>query len=351
MYSTNAQNIRYFTNSRGDNRPVTVLKSVSTANPNVNANSREPFRNVNNVSKNNGIFQTSAGVNLPTLRSSFNAKLFEIMSLEAQTRNLVFSPISLQSLLGFIFAMSDGKLYEELNLLLELPNNGAYVSKIFENILQKSTLNTPPTTLIMANKLYYDYRFGTVDPNVRFLAKNSFASELEEMDFGDSLRAASIMNAWVSERTRNLIQNIVTPSSVARDTSAMLLNSIYFKSEWLIKFGIYDTEVQPFYVARDRQVPVDMMYNEDVFRFNDFTEELQASVVELPYNATELTMLLILPKDVAGLTQLERKLRHYDLETITRKLKRETVTVKLPKFKIEYETDMIETLQKVSVIM
>lgn len=343
MCSTNAQNVPHLTNSRSD---IKRIKSIADRNVNVLkslSNSRNAFRNVNQSPANNGFSQNS-------VESSFNAKLFEIMSTEAQNKNLVFSPISLQSLLAFILTISNGKLYEELTELLELPNNHANVAKLFADILHKVTLNSPPTIVIMANKLYYDYRFGPIDSNVRLLAENSFSSELEQMDFRDPVRAANTINAWVSDRTRHLIQNIVTPSSISSETSALLLNSIYFKSEWLIKFGIYDTEVQPFYVTKNRQVPVDMMYNEDVFRYGDFTEDLQATIVELPYNATDLTMLLILPKDLEGLTQMERKLKYYDFDTISLKLKREIVTVKLPKFKIEFETDMIGTLQKVSCI-
>ncbi|XP_037828549.1 serine protease inhibitor 42Dd-like [Lucilia sericata] len=351
MYNTNSRNAYGNTNNLAANPILSQNKetNLKTTEPNPNT----PF--INNLSTISSLFEENptttyhSSVREIPAGESFNAKLFEIMSLRAQNENLVYSPISLQTILAFIFTMSSGKLYDELAQLLAMPNNRTFIAKTFENIVQAAALNTPPTTLIMANKLYYDYRFGPIDPSVRNMAKKSFESEMEQIDFYASKNAANIINSWVSKKTRNLIRDIVTPASITGDTSALLLNSIYFKSDWLTKFASYDTETQDFFVTKYKQVPVDMMYNEDVFRYADFPDDLQASVVELPYNSSDLSMLLILPKDVEGLAVLERKLRYYDFQTIAQKLKRETVTVKLPRFKIEFETDMIKPLQQMGL--
>ncbi|XP_065366742.1 serine protease inhibitor 42Dd-like [Calliphora vicina] len=382
-YQSADMNPQYNYNTQlGNTNNTTVSNSPQLPGQNYNTNSRNSFGNANDLPENhsfmhhkehrlnktqpiastsilNDLSTNSPAFDVKTTQHSstwqmstgetFNEKLFGILSSKAQNENLVYSPISLQTLLAFIFTMSSGQLYEELAQLLAMPKNRTYVAKTFENILQTASLNTPPTTLIMANKLYYDFRFGPIDQSVHNFAKKSFESELEQIDFLSAKKAASTINSWVSERTRNLIRDIVTPSSIAGDTSALLLNSIYFKSEWLIKFDSYDIESQDFFVARNVKVSVDMMYNEDVFRYGDFPDDLQASVVELPYKGSELSMLLILPKEMEGLANLERKLRNYDFDSISEKLKRETVTVKLPRFKIEFETDMIKPLQELGL--
>ncbi|XP_023291951.2 serine protease inhibitor 42Dd-like [Lucilia cuprina] len=351
MYNTNSRNAYGNINNLAANPTLSHSKEINLKTTEPNANT--PI--INNLSTTSSLLEENPATTYRssareiTAGESFNAKLFEIMSLRAQSENLVYSPISLQTILAFIFTMSSGKLYDELAQLLAMPNNRTFVAKTFENIIQAASLNTPPTTLIMANKLYYDYRFGPIDQSVRNMAKNSFESEMEQIDFFASKNAANIINSWVSKKTRNLIRDIVTPSSISGDTSALLLNSIYFKSDWLTKFASYDTETQDFFVTKYKKVPVDMMYNEDVFRYADFPDDLQASVVELPYNSSHLSMLLILPKDIEGLTDLERKLRYYDFQAIAQKLKRETVTVKLPRFKIEYETDLIKPLQQLGL--
>ncbi|KAM7342260.1 serine protease inhibitor 42Dd-like [Cochliomyia hominivorax] len=373
----NALNSRY---TEHDYNRESKLNSSRSSTHKYNTNSRNSFKNQNNTLVNireasfispqlientpivNSLstkFPTFDNILKPTPASTafkistgnnFNAKLFEIMSSNSQHENLVYSPFSLETLLAFISTMSDGRLYEELLLLLGIPDNRTYVAQTFENILKLNLFNTPPpTTLTMANKLYYDYRFGPIDHSVQNYAKNSFSSEMEQIDFLVSKKAADVINSWVSEKTHNRIQNIVTPSSITSDTSALLLNSIYFKGEWLTKFASYDTETQDFFVTRQRSVPVDMMNNEDVFRYADFPDDLQASVVEMPYKNSNLSMLLILPKDTEGLANLEKSLRSFNFKKIAEKLKRELVTIKLPKFQIEFEIDMIKPLQELGL--
>ncbi|KAM7345511.1 serine protease inhibitor 42Dd-like [Cochliomyia hominivorax] len=186
---------------------------------------------------------------------------------------------------------------------------------------------------------------GQVNDDVRNLAFNNFASELEQIDFVNARKAASIINSWVGEKTHQLIRDIVSPATFSPNTNAVILNSLYFKSEWLNKFSIYDTKSGQFQINSGSQVPVEMMSTEDTFRYGDFND-LQASVLELPYITSDLSMMLILPQTVDGLAALEHKLLHYNLDMLSQQLRPETVAVQIPKFKIELDVDMMQILKR-----
>lgn len=273
------------------------------------------------------------------------------MTEAGQYQNLVYSPLSLRVLLSFIYTISEGKLFDELRHILAVPNDRNYVANDIKRLLSSATFNTPaPTTLVMANKLYYDQRLGQVNDNVRNIAHNNFASDLEQIDFLNPQKAAAIINSWVSDKTHQLIRNIVTPSTLTPNTNAIILNSLYFKSDWLNKFSIHDTQLEQFHISKQSQVPVEMMSNIDTFSYGEF-DELQASVLELPYKTSDLTMMLILPYDIEGLSVLERKLPHFSWQQLSQQLRSEVVSVKIPKFKIELEADMMKTLQRVSFFL
>ncbi|XP_065368847.1 serine protease inhibitor 42Dd-like, partial [Calliphora vicina] len=279
----------------------------------------------------------------------FNAKLFGIMTERAQHQNLVYSPISLQILLSFIYTISDGKLYDELRHILAEPSNDRlHVANAIQKLINSPLFNTAPTTLIMANKLYYDHRFGPVNDNVRSLVVNNFASELEQIDFQDPHKAAYIINSWVSDNTNHLIRDIIAPSTITPNTNAVILNSLYFKSDWLNKFSIYDTKLAQFHLSRETQVAVEMMSTEDIFQYGDFGD-LRAYVLELPYKTSNLTMMLILPHEIDGLLGVEHKLSHYSWEMLSQQLRSEVVSVKIPKFKIEFDVDMMRPLQRLGL--
>lgn len=71
----------------------------------------------------------------------------------------------------------------------------------------------------------------------------------------------------------------------------------------------------------------------------------KAKFLELPYEGTNISMLVVLPNEVDGLQEIENQLERY-LQPPRGFM--ENVQVKLPSFLTESEFDLIPALQKVS---
>uniref|UniRef100_A0A1A9W151 Serpin domain-containing protein n=1 Tax=Glossina brevipalpis TaxID=37001 RepID=A0A1A9W151_9MUSC len=292
--------------------------------------------------------QSSLALKTPS-RVPFSTKLFQALSRQTLEENFIFSPISLKALLAFVYTVSKGKLAQELRYILNVPLNTTRVAWNFENLLS-SLQNNDAIRLIMASNLYYNKQYGQVTNEIREFAHNSFGNELQPLDFSMNYQAADIINAWVSRKTKRLIQNIVAGNSLNSETKAVLINAIYFKAEWEIEFSVDDTKKQEFYSLKQRKdILVDMMYSEDIFRYAHFPE-LQASVVELLYKSSDVRMLILLPDERDGLNALEQKVHQINLHNLTEQLKREEVTMRLPKFNIEYSYNMIKPLQEMGLV-
>ncbi|KAI9583459.1 serine protease inhibitor 42Dd-like [Glossina fuscipes] len=281
-------------------------------------------------------------------RVPFSTKLFQILSQWALQENLVFSPISLKALLSFVYTVSKGKLADELRSILNVPLNTTRVAWNFENLLN-SFENNQAIRLVMANNLYYGKQYGPIADEIEDLARSSFGLDLNRLDFSMNYQAANVINSWVAKKTEGLIQNIVAGSSFNAETKAVLINAIYFKGEWEIEFSEDDTKKEKFYKLNQQEILVDMMCAEDIFRYGHF-DELKASVLELPYKGSDITMLILLPDQRNGLRDLEQKLHQVNLHNLTEQLKREEVTVRLPKFNIEYSHNMIKPLQQMGLV-
>ena len=66
-------------------------------------------------------------------------------------------------------------------------------------------------------------------------------------------------------------------------TRLVLVNALYFKGDWLHKFNPRHTSQQPFYLgSENNEVDVPMMFIDETFRMG-YIEELDSSVLELPY--------------------------------------------------------------------
>lgn len=102
-------------------------------------------------------------------------------------------------------------------------------------------------SLHMANAIYVDNQY-TVQPSYQSYVQQFFYSKVKSVNFSDGATAAGQINKWVEKETDNEIENLIDPNSLDGSTSLLLVNAIYFKGTWQIKFNPKFTASEPFYV-------------------------------------------------------------------------------------------------------
>ncbi|KAH8391011.1 hypothetical protein KR215_003742, partial [Drosophila sulfurigaster] len=279
----------------------------------------------------------------------FSSVLFQPIALSNQRRNVVYSPSSVHAMLGLLYCVSHFETANELRRVGQFVDDQASVGKDFQR-LNAQLQQLDGAQLIVANKLFYNREHSSLNPDFRRYANQLFGTDIEAVDMRRADNTARKINAWGADATRQKIRELVSASDIDEQTHALLVNAIYFKARWATEFSSMDTNPEKFRVSSNAVVTVPMMYNDDIFPYADLPE-LNAKALELPYAGTQATMLLILPNEVEGLPQLERMLAHpdNDLNVIASRLRRETVTVRLPKFRIEMEQDLMRPLQQLGV--
>lgn len=178
------------------------------------------------------------------------------------------------------------------------------------------------------------------------IAQKSFASESQNLDFGQTAQSAGTINKWVEDNTNNKIKDLISADSLSADTRMVLVNAIYFKGFWTYQFDPKNTFKGPFYLNEQDTVTVDFMKIKKNFKYGSI-QSLDATAIELPYKDSDITMLIILPNSKTGLPALEAKLKNTNFDEITKNLYSQEVNVELPKFKIETELDLKDTLTNV----
>ena len=157
------------------------------------------------------------------------------------------------------------------------------------------------------------------------------------------------INTWVEKHTNGRIKDLLAPGTVSPDTSILIVNAIYFKGTWADKFDPALTRKSQFYTL-DGQVPeISFMFkHEEVLYKSD--PDMDCQVVELPYLGGDVSFLLILPNQTAGLIDLEQSLNASRLADLTSDLYDKDVILYLPKFKIEVSLDLAEVLQNMGIV-
>ena len=209
-----------------------------------------------------------------------------------------------------------------------------------------SLRSTKDFTIDIANKLFVKKEFSIKQDFKRILIE-SFQSNIEDIDFIDSNAAANSINGWVAEITKDKIKNLIAPSMINEDTRLVLVNAIYFKSNWATKFN--KASPTQFQVSTSSSVEVPMMRKSDTL-FYASLGTLSSTMVELPYKGDRIVMQVLLPDSNFGLQDLEEKLSHVDVHELFRNEKRKRkVSIELPKFTQETTLQLNEDLKKLGL--
>lgn len=169
------------------------------------------------------------------------------------------------------------------------------------------------------------------------------------MNFNNSAESAQVINQFVESKTNNKIKDIVNADSLDADTRVILVNAIYFNGTWEHTFDKYQTEEQDFYINDADKISTDFMHKKRYFNYTD-SADLDATALEMNYDNSELSFLIILPKKRTGLSALESKLQNYDLSKMVDQMYSAEVDVEIPKFSINFDIKLNEVLEKVCIL-
>ncbi len=166
-----------------------------------------------------------------------------------------------------------------------------------------------------------------------FINRNEdfYKATVESLDFNRE-EAAQTINKWIDEATRGKISKMVE-SPLDPLVVMYLANAIYFKGEWTEKFDIKDTRKKTFHNLNGEKAEVDMMSKHGGIYFGTFDG---GKVVRLPYGKEKMAMYVILPDEGLHINEYINGLDNDQWLNIIEGVAKRTVTLEIPKFKIEY---------------
>src|SRR5208282_566314 len=151
------------------------------------------------------------------------------------------------------------------------------------------------------------------------------------------------INQWVEKQTNKKIQNLLGPGTVTPLSRLILTNAIYFKAAWADQFNKNATENADFHLSVGKTIQAPTMHNSGGYYY---LKGPSFQALLMPYEKDEISMLILLPDSVDGLSALERSLSAGNLEKWTAALSYEhEVIVSLPRFKMTQQFELSSTLE------
>ncbi|XP_050580454.1 ovalbumin-related protein X-like isoform X1 [Bombus affinis] len=279
---------------------------------------------------------------LSTSCNDFTRDFYKELS-STSVGNIINSPLSIHMILSHLSHGAESTTLNELTKSLCHYNKDLIQEGYKSLIIQLNDLGN--IKLYIANSMYIQDGFELLEEFLT-IGKEFYQSEISKIDFRNNVDAAEKINSWVKKKTNSKISDLVSSDDFAEDTKLVLINAIYFNGSWLKTFDTKNTKDKIFHVTRTQTRLIPTMFNKSQYS-NGNIPTLQAKFIEVPYMNTDIVMIIILPNEIDGLSNLQTNFSWEILANAPRSYSE--IELYLPKFKIEFSVDLKNILNKLGL--
>jgi serine protease inhibitor len=275
--------------------------------------------------------------------TKFAFNLFGELVAEELDRNIFISPLSISLALAMTYNGAEGTTKDAMAETLNFGNMSLdEINHAYSNLIESLENADQAVNLLFGNSVWMKKEFGP-------LVKASFTDRITTWYNGETFtrdfrnrQTVSEINGWVDKRTQGTIKEII--QEINPMLVMLLINAIYFKGEWIVEFDEAATQKQDFFLPEGTAVQVDMMSTSGNFSY--YSGE-NCQVARLPYGRDKIAMYVFLPNEGISLDSFIANLNQTTHDEYISKLQpRESLTIKLPKFKVEYGVKRLNSVLK-----
>lgn len=268
--------------------------------------------------------------------SSFAAELFKDNYSKGKTT--LVSPLSVLTALALVQNGAQGNTLAQLEQALgglDRDTLNAYMRAYCDFLTESDELK-------IANSVWTD---SSAEAKRDFLQKavDSYSAQLFSAPLSDPKTVESV-NSWVKKNTDGMIPKIIEKAD--RYAVMMLVNAIAFDAKWETPYKRSDIEKLEFTSYSGSKKKTDFMCPTE----NVYLKDGGAVGFMKPYKNGRFAFAALLPDENTGIDDYVASLSGDKLMKIFSSAKRgNEVNVKMPKFRAEYSTQLIDTLKKMGV--
>lgn len=253
--------------------------------------------------------------------------------------NTILSETSLNMALSLLLEGANEDT-ESYNALIQYLNGANYPNTLLgirtrnQALISRYMFSDDTTPLSIANSAWFN--FGTTPTDYyRTILSQYYYGRTQSLDFSDPT-SADIINTWCEGATDGKIPFIVTPETLASN-EGVLINSIYFLSNWETEFTENQCRDAVFTNADGSTSTVTMMYENGL---DTYYESNWCEAFMKPYADSNIVFVGILPK-----TNSEFAVSDLDLDDmLNNSVSGCTVNIGIPQFRIEDENHIFNAL-------
>jgi serpin B len=261
--------------------------------------------------------------------NQFAFSLYKQLESSNAGRNIFVSPAGISAALAMTYSGARGETEKQMARVLHFSLPQQQLHPAFSEILS-GLKGTKDYEMAVANRLWGQKNYKFSDDFLK-TTKMYYQGGFQDVDFvSDPESSCKTINAWVEEKTRQKIKDLLQTKDITSLTRLVLTNAIYFKGSWVARFNQKNTADAPFLLEDGKTIKTPMMSQTGKF---NCLEEGSFDMLELPYAGDRLSMLVMLPGKGSSLAKMEKLLTPENLRQWRSSMHEGKVTVALPRFK------------------
>lgn len=262
--------------------------------------------------------------------------------------NIFFSPFSISTALAMTYAGARGQTAREMAEVLHFGDSSDLLHQANRALVEDMTTGDDEGTQIaLANRLWPAKSLSLHSTFLDLVAKY-YQAKPQPLDFaGQPDQSRLAINQWAADNTAQMIQDLLHKNDITPQTMLVLTNAIYFRGTWANPFDPGKTRQGAFHLGPGKSIETQFMKREGRFGYASLDN---VQVLQMPYADSDLAFVVILPTQTDGLKKLEAQLSPMLLDNWLSGLKKQTVTVILPRFEMTHRAELKEVLGQLGIV-
>lgn len=294
---------------------------------------------------------------------SADLRMFSINLLKAaaktstEEKNVSVSPLGAAMVVGMFgnaIEVSDRTELMEVLGITDMTSLNSYCSKMLLSLPKQDKT----ATLMIDNGAWFNKSLTNVSESYRYILESDYKSTIT-MEIFNSSTTLSNINRWVNDKTHGHIPSILDylePSS-----TAVWLNSLYFRGNWVERFDKSKTQPGSFYKENGQKIKVNMMSGgkgkggiriaelidpeKKVYKYPDDFYITEGACLDFGNKSFAFTALM--PDDrYSSINDFVEKLTP---ELLNKAMKGGGYELKFPKLSLKFNSDLIEPLKEMGL--
>jgi len=277
---------------------------------------------------------------------ALNDFCYKLFAENMDEENPVLSPVSAYMALSMAGLGAENNTKEEFASVF-----GDYtdVTAVCGDLMTALPTSSENNIVTLANSAWIDESFPVSESWISdintMMHSEVFQKDLTASDTMDS------MNQWIEENTNGLIDKMLEKPLSTR-TGLALFNTIYFKAKWEDSFEQYSVYQDTFYLEDGNELDAELMHKESDMDYlsNDFAQGLIFPYISDEAQDGNFAFVALKPVDEnTKVRELYAKLTPSAIKELIANKQNETVNTKLPKFEIEFDQQLNESLMNMGL--